>query len=89
MKRGEQIVHPFRLFALDSCFYFFDFCLEGLVHFNQVLDGLASVQHGSMVALSNQLTDLGCGIFRVLLGEEHGNLAYLDDFAFAGLGMDS
>ena len=81
--------HPLILFTLDKRFYFFDFILEVLVYLHQALYGFASVYNGRMVAFCDELTDLGHGMVRILLGQEHGNLSCLDNLAFAALGLDS
>ena len=81
--------HPLILFTLDKRFYFFNFILEVLVYLHQTLYGLASVYNGRMVAFCDELTNLGHGMVRILLGQEHGNLSCLDNLAFAALGLDS
>ncbi len=64
-------------------FDLFDLSAEGFVGIEQIGNRFARVQHRRMVASSDRRTDCRKRRFRMLLGQIHGDLTGLGDFAGA------
>ena len=65
-----------------------ELCREGLIDFQALLDGVAAVDDGGVVATADELTDARSGHLGIFLGKIHRNLAHKDVVALAALAED-
>ena len=69
-------------------FQVFEVLPEVLVGFAEVVDRSACVEHGGVILASTVQSDVGQGRFGHLLGEVHGDLTGLNDFALPGFALE-
>ena len=76
------------MLVLQCRLYFVHIGSECFVHFSQFANGLAGMEHGSVVFSSDERTYLRGRIIRVVLGQVHGYLACLYYIPFSGFGVN-